>query len=397
MRIVSLTLLTASAIACGDRGEAQWEDQLQSLAREVIPGVERAVGLPFKYPPAVAVRSREAVREYLISQLAKDLPPEEIERLTLAYRLFGLIPDTLDLESLLLDLYTEQVVGYYDPVSDSLFVVGGADPVELRLIVAHELVHALQAQYLPLDSLLSAKGDNDRRTASQAVLEGQGILASLVALMPDQDFSVMPEFWREYRQGVRQQQERMPVFRTAPTIIRETVIFPYLGGADFVRWFIKEYPDTVPFGPRMPTSTEQILHTSRYRVGDMPLSLEFSDAEPIVYDDGLGEFETRVLVSVLSGSESMGAATAQGWGGDRYAVIEAGAGHALVWWTVWDTPQASRRFATVLEREWRGREGSSQREFRVEQTVLGDYPAVLLMDTPRGWLERTVPPQVDIR
>ncbi len=102
MRIVSLTLLTASAIACGDRGEAQWEDQLQSLAREVIPGVERAVGLPFKYPPAVAVRSREAVREYLISQLAKDLPPEEIERLTLAYRLFGLIPDTLDLESLLL-------------------------------------------------------------------------------------------------------------------------------------------------------------------------------------------------------------------------------------------------------------------------------------------------------
>jgi hypothetical protein len=367
------------------------------MAREVIPGVERAVGLPFKYPPAVAVRSREEVREYLIDQLAKDLPPEEVERLTIAYRLFGLIPDTLDLEALLLDLYTEQVVGYYDPVSDSLFVVGGADPVELRLIVAHELVHALQAQYLPLDSLLSAKGDNDRRTASQAVLEGQGILASLVALMPDQDFSMMPEFWREYRQGVREQQERMPVFRAAPAIIRETVIFPYLGGADFVRWFVNEYPDTVPFGPRMPTSTEQILHTSRYRVGDMPVPLEFSSAAAIVYDDGLGEFEIRVLVSVLSGSESMGAAAAEGWGGDRYAVLEAGSGHALAWWTVWDTPQASRRFATVLEREWRGRDGGTPREYRIERSAVGDYPAVLLLDAPRGWLGRIAPPRVEVR
>ena len=44
-----------------------------------------------------------------------------------AYRLFGLLPDTLELRGLLLDLYAEQVAGYYDPDSTTLFGVAGAD------------------------------------------------------------------------------------------------------------------------------------------------------------------------------------------------------------------------------------------------------------------------------
>lgn len=396
MRIPALTLLGSSLVACGARGETQWAEQVQKTAVDVIPGVEQAVGLPFKYPPAVTVRSRQDVRRYLVGKLAADFPLEELERLALAYRLFGLIPDTLDLQALLLDLYTEQVVGYYDPLTDSLYVVEGGEPVHLRLVVAHELVHALQAQYLALDSILAVRGHNDRTTAAQAVLEGQGILAALVALMPEQDFSQMPGFWEEYRQTVRDQQERMRVFRSAPVLIRETVIFPYLGGADFVRWFVRAYPDTVPFGPRMPTSTEQILHPEKYRAGDVPVELRFEEREEKIYEDELGEFETRVLITVHSGSESMGAAAATGWGGDRYAVFEAGAGVALVWWSVWDTALASRRFATALEREWVRARGPARRH-RVERTKVGDHPAVVLVDAPEGWWGWEDPPGVEIR
>ncbi len=71
------------------------------------------------------------------------------------YRLFGLLPDTLQLRALLLDLYTEQVAGYYDPDSATLFAVADADPAQLRLVLAHEMIHALQGQYLPLDSILT--------------------------------------------------------------------------------------------------------------------------------------------------------------------------------------------------------------------------------------------------
>ena len=392
MRVLTLTFLAASTLACGAQGE-QWQDEVQALAAELTPGVEKAVGLNFKYPPNVAVRTREQVYEYLVHKLETELPPEELERTSLAYKLFGLIPDTLDLGQLFLDLYTEQIVGFYDPVTDSLYVVFGAAQLEVRLIVAHELVHALQAQYVPLDSILSTRGDNDRQVAAQAVMEGQGILASLIAMMPGQDFNAMPDFWQQYRQSVRAQQEIMPIFSSAPLILRETLIFPYLGGADFVRWFGQEYPGTMPYGSRLPQSTEHILNPERYKSGDAPVSLRFIATEGLVHDDGLGQFETQVLITELTGSESTAAAAARGWGGDRYGIFEAEDDHALVWWSVWDSQQAFRRFTTVIEREWNsGVRAGRQRAVR--KTEVGGRPAVVVLDAPVGWRRWEEPPEV---
>ncbi|HXV85110.1 MAG TPA: hypothetical protein VD793_00345, partial [Gemmatimonadales bacterium] len=305
---VSFLFLLAPALwtpwGCGEGSRTVQRSDVDALVRELVPAVERAVGLTFRTPPVVARRTREQVRSYLQLKLDSDLPPAELERVTIAYRLFGLMPDTLDLRALLLALYTEQVVGYYDPDSTTLYVVEGTDPAQLRLVLAHELVHGLQGQHVPLDSLLSQRSQNDRRMAAQAVMEGQATLASLTALMPDQDYSQLPDFWSEFRRSVRAQQDRLPVFGAAPAVIREGLIFPYLAGADFVRWFTREFPDTVPFGPRLPTSTEQILHPERYRERDQPVPLWTDGSLLAVHEDGLGEFETRLLLTQLSGSES---------------------------------------------------------------------------------------------
>ena len=136
MRILSLTLFAACSVACRPSEEPQWQDRLETIATELTPGVERAVGLTFKYPPKVAVRTRDEVHRFLIEKLESELPPDEIERTTIAYRIFGLIPETLDLGKLLLDLYTEQIVGFYDPGTDSLYVVGGEDEFQVKMIVA---------------------------------------------------------------------------------------------------------------------------------------------------------------------------------------------------------------------------------------------------------------------
>ncbi len=387
-----MTLLAASTLACGAQGE-QWHDEVQALAAELTPGVEEALGLKFKYPPNIAVRTREQVYEYLIHKLETELPPEELARTSLAYKLFGLIPDTLDMQKLFLDLYTEQIAGFYDPITDSLYVVAGAAQLEVRLIVAHELVHALQAQYVPLDSILSTQGDNDRRVAAQAVMEGQGIVASLIAMMPDADFNAMPDFWQQYRQSVRAQQDIMPIFSSAPLILKETLIFPYLGGADFVRWFGQEYPGTMPYGSRLPQSTEHILDPERYKSGDAPVSLRFTTTDGLVHDDGLGQLEIQVLVTELTGSESTAAAAARGWGGDRYGVFATDGDHALVWWSVWDSQQAFRRFTTVVGREWNsGVRAGRQRALR--KTEVGGRPAVVMLDAPAGWRGWERPPVV---
>jgi hypothetical protein len=232
--------------------------------------------------------------------------------------------------------------------------------------------------------------------AAQAVMEGQATLASLTALMPHQNYDSLPEFWHQFRQTVRAQQSNMPVFRSAPLIVREDLIFPYLAGADFVRWFRRSHPDTVPFGPWLPQSTEQVLHPDRYRDGDQPVALAFPSSADVIYQDDLGEFETRVLLTELTGDESVGMAGAMGWAGDRYAVLSANPGGALVWWTVWDTPEAGQRFAQLLEKDWPARERPGRRADVVNE-VVGARAAVRLVDAPTKWEGWAKVPVVEVR
>jgi hypothetical protein len=390
---LTLSLILALS-SCGDTSAAQTEEAVRAIADEVIPRVEQAVGLEFNAAPQLALRSREQVREYLNAKIETELPPEEIERLTIAYRMFGLIPDTLDLAALLLELYAEQVAGFYDPDSSVLYVVEGSDPTVARLTIAHELVHALQDQYMPVDSVLTIQRQNDRRIAAQSVLEGQAMLASVLAMVPGQDLSELGTFWNDTqrRQLIREQEQRMPVFASAPLILRDGLVFPYLAGADFMNWFERVYPDTVPYGPRLPTSTEHILHPDRYAAGDAPVDLEFFDSDDAVYEDNLGEFETRILLTEMTGSETAAAAGSLGWGGDRYAVFPVGDEYGLVWWSVWDGEAPANRFARILERGWSER-GTRGRHL-VERTEAAGRPAVLFMYGPDAWDRWQRPPTV---
>lgn len=387
-RVTSLpmALLCTGAVACGARDVEPTQQINAQLVNEkaldLIPRVEAIVGLEFKSEPGIEIRTRDQVRAYLIDRLNSQIPPEELDGITRAYRLFGLIPDTLDLRSFIVSLYTEQVAGYYDPDSTTLYVVSDSDPIELTLVLAHELVHALQDQYIPVDSLLSLSRENDRRIAAQAVLEGQATLVSIGVMLPEQDMSRVPEFWTQFRDMVRQQQEAMPVLASAPNVLKETMIFPYLAGADFVRWFMLEYPDSQPFGIAMPTSSEQILHPERYRSGDAPIRLRVESEENALYSNVLGEFEIRVLFQELAGDEDIARRAAAGWGGDRFAVFADGDADALVWWSVWDNEMSARRFRRTIESEWIARRG---RRVEIIGAAVGGLPAVRVVDAADGW------------
>jgi hypothetical protein len=340
-------LLAMTSIAC--RGEARQaggrQDELAALVDSLRAPVEKAVGLRFKRPPASAMRSRDQVRAYLVAKLDEELPPARLRGIQTAYRLLGLLPDTLELRGLLLDLYAEQVAGYYDPDSAMLFGVEGADRAQLRLVLAHEMIHAVQGQYLPLDSILNATSNNDRLTAAQAVLEGQATLSSLDVLAPGQNVARNPEFWEMYREQVRAQQTSMPVFRNAPLILRESLIFPYLQGAEFMHWWIQSpRADTMPYGPRMPVSSEQILHPERYERGDGPVELHIQSKSPATYEDVLGENEIRVILAALAGTDEVQTVVPLGWGGDRYRLQDSPAGPVLIWFVVWDDARSADRF-----------------------------------------------------
>ncbi len=398
-RRAAVMLLLAGALA-GCRGEARDADPAAALARLVdslTPAVERATSLAFRSPPRSALRSREQVRGYLVRKLDEELPPARLQGIETAYRLFGLLPDTLGLRSLLLDLYTEQVAGYYDPDSATLFGVAGADRQQLRLVLAHELIHALQGQYLPLDSILSETANNDRLTAAQAVLEGQATLFSLEVLAPGQNVTGNPEFWELYREQVRAQQSSMPVFRRAPLVLRESLIFPYLQGAEFVHWWERSpLADTLPYGPRMPVSSEQILHPERYARGDAPLGLAFASDSAALYEDVMGENEIRVILATLAGSDEVQTVVPLGWGDDRYRLYPTDQGPALVWYVVWDDDRAAGGF---LRAAGAGLRRASRAGYRAELDSLAvdGRTATRYVLAPAGWPGWRSPPAARLR
>lgn len=389
MRTIALIASTLLLFAC--RGEApaaaQQLDQveLDALIDSLIPGVERAAGLTFKERPTAAVRTKDQVRTFLLAKLAEELPPERLEGLTAAYQLLGLLPDTLDLGAMFVDLYTEQIAGFYEPDSSTLYAVGGASPLALRGILSHELVHALQHQYVALDSILDDRGNADRLAAAQAVLEGQATLVMVLTLSPDPNVLGNEQTWSLLRSQLTGPAEGLEVFNSAPTVIRSGLVFPYLEGASFMRWFMLQHPGQQPFGSLMPQSTEQILHPDRLTHDDAPIALRFEgDSSGVIFEDTFGEYEMLVLRSVLAGISAIPTEVPLDWGGDRMRVYRSPDGPALVWYSVWDTPTGATNFA---DRVAAGLLKLTREGYRTTITELpvGPRPGVQVVIAPDQW------------
>ena len=153
----------------------------------------------------------------------------------------------------------------------------------------------------------------------------------------------------------------------------------------------------------MPISTEQILHPARYAAGDRPDRLVFVSPSPdtVRYEDGLGEFEIRLLLEQYLGDDSTAVLVATGWNGDRYRVLGRGA-DVLVWYTLWDDAAAGTRFFRGLERAWAKRRsgagaGAGGRRSEVKQLVLSGVPVVRLVDAPARWSGWRHVPAVRVR
>ena len=407
-----LAALLGVALAAGGRpARAQDARSAQQIARDVIPGVERAVGLKFRRPPDIEVRSREQVRGYLSRKLAVEVPPSEMAAVQRTYRAFGVVPDSVDLRRLMLDLYSEQVAGFYDPDSSALFVVRGADPLVLKLILAHELVHALQDQYTSLNAILKLRRENDRQMAGQAVAEGQATLASIEALAPGADLDDVLGNWDQVRRLIRAQQSAMPVFASAPPILQEGLLFPYLAGAQFMRDFNarRVRPDEEPYGDRMPISTAQVLHPHVYTMRQVPKRIRFARSparDTLAYDDDFGEFETRIALETWGVDTATAVAAAGGWDGDRFEVLGTPAGTAVLWVSAWTTADDAAEFQRALAAGWARRtgvappasaagagggsgagygSGTAARRWRVERVQLPRVIVVRLVDAPARW------------
>jgi hypothetical protein len=410
-RLSSSVAAVLSVLVIGCRGPAPNASggPYADIVAKDVPEIEKAVGVSFKRPPKLEIRTKDQVRTFVLAQLRDSATQRDLAGKEMAYKLFGLIPDTMDVRKLFVDLLTEQILGYYDPRTKVLYVVKGAPDDYVGITIMHELVHALQDQYIDLDSLQKATADDDRTTAAQAVIEGEATYEQMSAMVGGNAnlAARMPGGWDRMRDLIRDSYGSQPIFGAAPMAIQEELLFPYINGAEFVRRFKEHEPNKLPFQD-MPVSTEQVMHDRAFFATprDNPIRVVLPKVGGELYQNTMGEFDTRLVLFQQLQDQQVASRAAIGWGGDRYAIIKTPHGNALAWATVWDTPvdaaefvdafgqatQARYRIAgpkiTPGARTYAGRD----RTVVVTTREIGGKQAVLIVDVPNG----ATPALVDI-
>ncbi len=389
-RSLSLTGGAVLMFVCAcEKDKPKYEGPYAAEVADAVPMIEKAVGLKYKTPPKVETRSKEQVREFVTKQLTDSLAAHDIAGQEAAYKRLGMIPDTLNLKAFLISLLEEQIVGYYDPHTKVLYVVDDAPKDTRALTITHELVHALQDQYISLDSVQKIRDDNDRLSAAQSVFEGQAVYEQISIMLGGTNIAInLPGGWDRIREMIREEQASMPIFAAAPKVIQETMIFPYLTGSII-------YKD-------MPVSTEQIIHPAAFflkRDNPTRVTLGTLSNATKVYDNDLGEFETRLFLFQQLNDQNEAVRGATGWDGDRYAVVNTTQGQGIVWLTVWDSPVEAGEFfhlaGQAVEARYKTKAGkgstdlvknysASGRTVQVSTLEIQSRPVVIYVDVPAG-------------
>lgn len=302
--------------------------QMDEIEQQVI----RIRGLQPRFSLRRELLTTSQLHQKVIDDFLKDYTPAEVEKDVTTLSLFGLLPRNFDLYTLLRDLYTEQIAGFYDDETKTMYVIQDeAFRGPQRSTYAHEYTHALQDQTFDFRGGLkmtdeTCEQQSEYCAAVQSLIEGDASLTEqfwLLNAASPEDRQQIQEFYQNYQS---------PVFDTSPEFLQQDFLFPYRQGLDFVlalyqkgRWSAINAAFEKP-----PVSTEQILHPEKYP-NDAPLEVNVPDLSPVLtgyelYDEGeIGEWYLYLILAYGEKqawrlSESIAAQAAAGWGGDVYQV-----------------------------------------------------------------------------
>ena len=374
---------------------------------------ERVRELRFVRPVDVIVQDAEAIEAYVESEIE----PEQVEDAALLYGALGMIDPAIDLRALWLRLMSEQVVGYYDIDHGRLSIrddvmrafedAGNGSRVkkrsrgslgrnrssarvdldEARVVLIHELVHALQDQHLELAKTMKDERDTDAENALRALVEGDATLAMVSYVferegVPLHALTQDPARVRGLSNAVTAPMKGTEL-ANAPAIVRVSLMSAYVDGLSFAaalhgaggfERLNRAYAD-------LPQSSEQVLHPERFvqrepvaRIALPQASGMLGDGHELVVEDTLGELELSVYFA-QGAREAVGRRAADGWSGDRVYVFRSAKGKlSAVWITTWD----DARQAGEAEAAARAVIDAALPHERAEHAVIREDDAVLI-------------------
>ena len=353
---------------------------------DVFQFASRDTGLPIRHPVKKKLADRDEVERYVTRRMAEDKDTQRFERSEVVLKKFGLIPRDFSLRPYLVKLMREQVVGFYDAKTKTVYMLDWLDPEIQKPVMAHELTHALQDQNFDLEKWASEKqrdqaehdGDYNKAvsldeisTAQTAMIEGQGMITLVDWEMRGYGMSAAknPDVVRSMASGM-EGDDSSQVLKDAPMMLRESLIFPYRDGLKFIGAVLAQRGKEAAFHDmyeRPPTTSHEVMVPDEYIRNRRVPSVALPDVRAILpkqyseYDLGaMGQFDTLLLLKQLTNDTANQQALSAKWGGGSYiALTEKGsdpkqtASIHLLYLSKWQTPEAAEQFAKLYGRALR--------------------------------------------
>ncbi len=380
------------------------EADLLAQADEVLQKMSRLTGLPIKSPVHKKIVSREEVQKILLHNLHTEYTPQEIHVQEGTLRAFGLISKDFDFQKFIINFYTEQVAGFYDPQTKTMYMADWIPPNMQGMVLSHELTHALQDQNFNLVQYMKAvKHDDDAEAARQAVVEGYATAAMFQTVLGDTPISAMSSFDTVLGPLMRQQMTEFPIFSKAPFFFKLQALFPYIQGASFIAKGLrrKDWQGLNELFTSPPSTTKALYQPNVYfdhvalPVVKLPGKTPLSSVPGLkqLDESTMGELGCNELVGQFL-SEEKAAADCAAWMGDSYVVYEdpATQSYALLARTRWANADSALAFFhdyhSILTQKYPGfsPDSHSDAERMIGRTASGNVILLYAGDEVR-WAE----------
>jgi len=328
-------------------------EEAQQLFRsvdEILRFASEDSRLPIRAPVKRELMSRTQFHDYLIKKMEEDPDTQRFRRTEAVLRKLGLVPRDFDLRSFLVRMLEEQVEGFYDPKTKTMYLLNWVEPDQQQPVLAHELTHALQDQNFDLEKWSDVVPDmrgsknalgksdpyklepDEERAARQSVSEGQAMLVMLDFILAPSGRSVAdaPFMAEMFKQQTLEETQSSPVLQSAPLYIRESLLFAYTFGMGFEQKLLAVGGAQLAFDAALrvpPQNTRQIMNPEAYLDREQLPPMPFPRIAAVVeknyqsYDAGeVGQFDVYVILKQF-GDQKLADELSTKWRGGLYWVV----------------------------------------------------------------------------
>ena len=357
--------------------------KVKQIVDELREEAAKIRGLAWKHDVPADLLTRAQLKVKLEEMIKEDFKPDDYARDVKILRRMGLLTpdeDPLEISKRFLE---KGIAGFYNPKTKRLYLIDGLSGDGQRPTILHELIHALEDQYIDLEKTQKAvEEDSDRIFAVKCAIEGS---AETARALYEKDHPAVAILSRKEQAAGQNMKDLQETLRTTPAFLVLPTLMHYQTGPALVQRYVgKDYKAGIDrlYANDYPMSQEACLHPRKFVTEhrDLPRKLTWSDGVATALGSGwkglkatgvgeldfalwmdrwLGGSDGRLNTAAMAAgrfwSQEAGLA-AEGWDGMMLQILERdGKPTALSAASAWDSPedagQAARAIIACLQKQ----------------------------------------------